>query len=141
MSNLSSMSSSLMLVSLTDEEDVFKWSLTPTGLFSVKLMYLHYMNGHTPFLRKYLWKLKVPLKIKIFMWFVHKKVILTKDNLLKRQWNGCKRCAFCQSDETVEHLFIHCPVARNIWQLIHLLITSRHRVAYLICLVHGLHGG
>ena len=52
------------------------------------------------------------------MWFVHRKVILTKDNLAKRQWKGCKQCVFCQSDETVEHLFISCPFAKNIWRLI-----------------------
>ena len=53
------------------------------------------------------------------MWFVNKKIILTKDNLIKRHWNGSKQCAFYQSDETVEHLFIDCPFVRNIWRLIH----------------------
>ena len=77
-----------MFVSLTSEEDLFKWNLTRNGSFSVKSMYLQSMNGHTPFLRKYLWKLKVPLKIKKIMWFVNRKVILTKDNLAKRHWNG-----------------------------------------------------
>jgi hypothetical protein len=33
-------------------------------------MYANMMNGHTVFLCKYLWKIKVPLKIKIFMWFL-----------------------------------------------------------------------
>ena len=49
----------------------------------VKSMYAEKMNGHTPFLPKYIWKLKVPLKIKIFMWFLYKKIILTKYNLAK----------------------------------------------------------
>ena len=35
-------------------------------------MYDDLMNGHTRFLRKYLWKLKIPLKIKIFMWLLNK---------------------------------------------------------------------
>jgi hypothetical protein len=43
------------------------------------------MNGHTVFLKKYIWKLKVSLKIRIFMWFLHRKVLLTKDNLAKRK--------------------------------------------------------
>ena len=85
----------------------------------MKSMYVDCMNGHTPFLRKYLWKLKVPLKIKIFMWFLNRKVILTKDNLAKRNWNGCKKCAFCKQDETVEHLFISCSFVRDIWRLLH----------------------
>ena len=109
----------LMSISLSNEVDKFKWNLTTTGQFTVKSMYADYLHGHTPFLRKYLWKLKVPLKIKVFMWFLHRKVILTKDNLIKRNWVGCKKCAFCTEDETVEHLFIHCPFVRNIWRLIH----------------------
>ena len=53
------------------------------------------------------------------MWFANRKVTLTKDNLAKSNWNGCKQCVFCQEDETVEHLFINCPLAKNIWRLIH----------------------
>jgi hypothetical protein len=43
------------------------------------------LNDNTVFLRKYIWKMKVPLKIKIFMWFVYQKEILTKDNLKKKE--------------------------------------------------------
>jgi len=33
-----------------------------------------------------IWKLKIPLiKIKIFMWYLKKGVLLTKDNLLKEK--------------------------------------------------------
>jgi hypothetical protein len=84
----------LMNIQLNDEPDRFKWHLTTTGLFTVKSMYADYMNGHTVFLKKYLWKIKVPLKIRIFMWFVYNKVILTKDNLAKRHWIGCTKCVF-----------------------------------------------
>jgi hypothetical protein len=45
--------SRLMNVHLSDEPDNFKWCLTSTGIFSVK-MYADYMNGHTIFLKKYL---------------------------------------------------------------------------------------
>ena len=76
----------LMDINLNEENDEFVWDLTASGVFSVKSMYLDYLNGHTVFLRKYIWKMKVPLKIKIFMWFLHRKVILTKDNLRKRNW-------------------------------------------------------
>ena len=85
----------LMMVQLSDSPDKFVWKLTPSGLFTVKLMYLDLMNGHTRFLRKYLWKLKIPLKIKIFMWFLNNKVLLSKDNLAKHNWNGCQKCCFC----------------------------------------------
>jgi hypothetical protein len=76
------------------------------------------MIGHTRFLRTYLWKLKIPLKVKIFMWFLNSKVLLTKDNLAKQNWHGCMKCCFCDSTETVEHLFLSCPFARIIWRML-----------------------
>ena len=53
------------------------------------------------------------------MWFLNQKVLLTKDNLIKRNWNGCKKCSFCSDNETVEHLFISCPFVKDIWRLFH----------------------
>jgi hypothetical protein len=109
----------LMVVNLSDEPDSFKWRLTTTGIFSVKSMYADYMNGHTAFLKKYLWKIKVPLKIRIFMWFLYKKVILTKDNLARRNWKGCTKCVFCGLKETIDHLFISCLFSRLVWRVVH----------------------
>jgi hypothetical protein len=77
----------LMRINLNDDIDKFVWGLTSTGKFTVKSMYNDILNGHTRYLRKYLWKIKIPLKIKIFMWFLSKKVLLTRDNLAKRNWN------------------------------------------------------
>ena len=108
----------LMMVQLSDEQDKFVWNLTASGVFSIKSMYEDLMNDHTVFLRKYLWKLKIPLKIKIFMWFLQNKVLLTKDNLVKRNWVGCTKCCFCGSQETIEHLFISCPFARLLWRIV-----------------------
>jgi hypothetical protein len=83
-------------------------------------MYLDLLNDNTVYLHKYLWKMKVPLKTKIFMWFVQRKEILTKDNLLKRNWQGSSKCCFCDHDETVQHLFVKCPFAKIIWQLVYM---------------------
>jgi hypothetical protein len=80
----------LMDVNLTTQQDVFVWKLTTSGLFTVESLYLDFMNDHTKFLRKYIWKIKVPLNITIFMWFLHQKVLLTKDNLAKRNWQGSR---------------------------------------------------
>ena len=61
------------------------------------------------------WKLKVPLKIK-----VQRGVILTKDNLLKRRWKGGSKCCFCSEDETIPHLFFDCHVAQFVWNAVFL---------------------
>lgn len=95
----------LITIHLNNDEDEFVWKITTFGRFSVKSMYTDFMNGHTVYLKNYIWKLKVPLKVKIFMWFLHKKVTLTKDNLSKRNWNGCKKCVFCDHNESINHLF------------------------------------
>jgi hypothetical protein len=38
--------------------------------------------------------------------------ILTKENLVKRKWQGDKRCSFCNKDENMIHLFFNCYLAR-----------------------------
>jgi hypothetical protein len=108
----------LMAVHLNEERDSFKWNLTESGHFSIKSLYAELLNENTKFLRKYLWRLKVPLKIRIFMWFLNRKEILTKDNLAKRKWTGCKKCAFCSEEETIEHLLLKCKFVRLIWRVV-----------------------
>jgi hypothetical protein len=110
----------LMGVQLSDNDDVFHWNLTASGQFSVKSMYLDLLDGHVGDFKKYIWKIKVPLKIRIFMWFLLKRVILTKDNLKKRNWQGCSKCCFCDQDETIQHLFFTCPFTKIIWRIVHM---------------------
>ena len=50
-----------------EEEDEFRWKLDRSGIFSVKSHYLGLINQNTPNLNKVLWKIKTPLKIKIFL--------------------------------------------------------------------------
>ena len=54
------------------------------------------------------------------MWFVHKQDILTKDNLAKRNSIGSKRCSFCDSDESIKHLFLDCPLAKILLRSVHI---------------------
>ena len=62
--------------------------------------------------------MKIPLKNKKFAWYLRRGVILTKDNLAKRNWHGSKKCVFCHKDETIKHLFFECTFARSIWSII-----------------------
>jgi hypothetical protein len=60
-------------------------SIVAVRVFIVNSMYLDIINGHTGFLQKYIYvKIKVPLKVRVFMRFLHCKVIFTKDNSSKR---------------------------------------------------------
>lgn len=68
---------------------------------------------------KKLWRFKIPLKIKIFLWLLLRGRILTKDNLFKRGWKkGDAKCQFCDQLESIQHLFFDCPLARLIWSII-----------------------
>ena len=102
----------LMDVQLTQRPDQLCWKLTRNGEFTVKSMYLDVINSSSIPNSKNVWHVKVPLRVKVFMWFVHKQVILTKDNLIKRNWNGSTRCSFCDRDEFIKHLFLDCPLQK-----------------------------
>lgn len=45
------------------------------------------------------------IRIKICMWFLFKGVVLTKNNLARRNWNVSKIYCFCINNETIQHLF------------------------------------
>ena len=53
-------------------------------------------------------------------------VILTKDNLARRIWNGSKVCCFFNKLETIQHLFFDCHYARFLWRAVHLVFGITH---------------
>jgi hypothetical protein len=116
----------LASVHLQDGHDVFRWSLHENGKFSVGSMYNALITPDIPIDKinnDKLWKLKLPLRIKVFGWYLRKGVILTKDNLAKRNWHGSKECVFCHKNETIKHLFFECRFTRSIWSVIQFAST------------------
>jgi hypothetical protein len=97
-------------VHLNDHMDSFRWTASKT--FTVKSMYDDLVLRVGASVNCWTWKARIPLKIKIFLWYLKNGVVLTKDNLLKRQWKGCTKCGFCVEQETIQHLFFDCPMAR-----------------------------
>jgi hypothetical protein len=71
---------------------------------------------------KIIWKMKIPLKTKVFGWYLRRGVILIKDNLAKWNRHGNKSCVFCYHDKT-KHLFFQCRFARSIWSIIQVAST------------------
>jgi hypothetical protein len=43
-----------------------------------------------------------------------------KYNLARRNWKGSTKCCFCEEDETIQHLFISCPLARLVSLIFHM---------------------
>ena len=81
-------------VHLNDNADFFQWNLNQSRMFTISSMYSVLINNGNVQFDKHFWKLKVPLNIKIFMWYLKRGAILTKDNLARRNWNGNKQCCF-----------------------------------------------
>ena len=50
-----------------------------------------------------------------------KGVVLTKDNLARRNWNADTRCSFCHSPKSIHHLFIECFYTKFLWRTVHLV--------------------
>ena len=69
---------------LTTQRDHFVWGLHQNELFSVNSMYRALLGVQALPYNILVWKLKLPLKIKVFMWYLYKGVILIKDNLARR---------------------------------------------------------
>ena len=105
--------------SLTQGRDTFHWNLTTSGSFTVDSMYHALTHSVVPVdNNKKIWMSKIPLKVKIFMWYLRKGVVLTKDNLARHNWHGSKKCSFCTHDETIKQLFFQYRFGRSTWPVI-----------------------
>ena len=73
-----------LTINLTNEEDKFVWKVTISGSCMVKFLYADILSGHTTFLREYIRKLKVPLNIKTFMFFLQKIILESVNEMTVR---------------------------------------------------------
>ncbi|KAK1384947.1 hypothetical protein POM88_022682 [Heracleum sosnowskyi] len=67
---------------------------------------------------KFIWKLKIPPKVQIFMWKLHHGMLPVKALMQSRMRNSLanQNCCRCPDTETVLHLFWQCPFAFDIWK-------------------------
>lgn len=75
-------------------KDKLEWTLTADKKFTVKSLYRKLIEVDYDFPQKFLWKVKVPAKIKVSFWLMARKSILTTDSLLRRGWKGSKLSVF-----------------------------------------------
>ena len=101
--------SKLISINLTQMPDTFQRMLTSNGVFTMKSMHAVLINSGPIFHRNHIRRTRVPSKIKVFMCFLQREVVLTEHNLAKCDWHGSKKCCFCDQKETIHHLFLSCP--------------------------------
>lgn len=102
---------------ITDKPDTIEWKWFSTTKFSTKQCYLFLQDGGIrPFFSNIFWKIKIPEKIKYFVYLCFLDKIQTKANLVKHGWKGKVNCSLCGSNpETVEHLLLQCTFSRVVW--------------------------
>lgn len=73
-------------------------------------------EANTAFHWTAIWLTRAPTKVSFFDWCAVKDRILTIDNLMRHEMvivNQC--CMWFRDVESVAHLLIHCPIAKELW--------------------------
>lgn len=92
--------------------DVGSWKWGEKKTCTTGSVYDHLNCGDRDNNFKHIRKSKISYKIKIFKCLLENNVVMTKDNMVKRNWTDNPTCMFCSQNETPVHLFFQCPVAK-----------------------------
>ena len=91
-------------------EEVFKVSEFYVSLSSIPI---------TSFPRKFVWHSKIPPRVAFFSWTAALGKILTLKNLWYKGVAVIDWCYMCKkSEESVNHLLLHCPIAYELWSMV-----------------------
>jgi hypothetical protein len=117
-------------------EDFIAWSMTSHGHYTVHSGYYtqwkHQFGTRASQLAlqgtsainpvwKILWQLKLPSKVKIFIWRVLHGILPLKCISANQHIGTSGSCPICnQGAEDVRHLLFQCPAAKTIWQALEL---------------------
>ena len=72
------------------------------------------------FLRSWrrIWRSRIPLKIRVFLWLLLRRRLMTRSLRQHMVPNASAECAMCGAIlEDCDHIFIRCPVAQAVWTL------------------------
>jgi hypothetical protein len=66
---------------------------------------------------KSMWKLKVPAKLKVFLWRLAKQSLPTADVRHHRNMATHDTCIVCGEHDSWRHSLLECHLARSVWTL------------------------
>lgn len=96
--------------------DVIIWKPSLQGDFAVKSAYqLVRKRQPTHEVFRHVWHSSIPLKLSIFCWRLLNNLIPFPDILMDFGFQLPSKCPCCFSSDSVEHFFLHCTLARDVW--------------------------
>ena len=67
----------------------------------------------------WVWKLRLPYRIQVFVWLVLHRKLLTNSERLKRNLSSNATCELClANDENLDHVLRSCPHAQDVWDVL-----------------------
>ncbi|XP_020153203.1 uncharacterized protein [Aegilops tauschii subsp. strangulata] len=116
--------------------DFWSWNFEKKGNFTVKSAYRMlvtikqrreaWLEGNAGPSRtaaeenswKNLWKIKVPGKVRMFLWRLSKQSLPTNDVRAHRHMTDSPACGICGSPDSWRHSLVNCTMSRCIWALV-----------------------
>ncbi|CAI9111725.1 OLC1v1012016C1 [Oldenlandia corymbosa var. corymbosa] len=102
-------------VTLSNEADDWIWQNDTLGKFSLKSAFNHLRKRQESSQQcTYIWDKRLQLKISIFMWRLHNKLLPFADVLMKTGLNIPSVCSLCRNHvESIRHNFFECSYAKH----------------------------
>lgn len=118
----------IIIVEDREAEDTIGWRNANSDVFTVNFAYdiassISETIDHTGSIevakRNAIWKLKIPSRIKTFLWLVRHEKITTNSMRVRRGITDCDKCmSSADKVEDVEHVPRNCPLADEVWKRI-----------------------
>ena len=128
-------------------QDTLFWKPARNKYFKVGEFYISLSSTPvTSFPGKFVWRSKIHPRVAFFSWTTALGKILTLENLWYKGVAVIGWCYMCKkSGELVNHLFLHCPIAYELWSMVWtlfgLLWVMPHSVTDLFLSGQGSFGG
>jgi len=103
-------------VPLNRDPDQVIWVLEKSKTYTIKSMY-RFLTFRGVINKRFqqLWRSKLPMKLKVFMWLALQNRLQTGTALEEKKWKGDQRCGLCRVDEDVDHILFRCVMAQFTW--------------------------
>lgn len=110
--------------SQTGAPDRLCWIGTKTGEYTTRSGYISAVSENAPAedqqrsinWNQHVWSLKTAPKIKTFVWKALKRALPVGTRLVDRHISADPSCKRCGNPESINHLFIHCQFAQEVWR-------------------------